>query len=214
MITAGDTKVCEDAGPYVYAGVIDEVTRTTALYIYEQSSNFLRLPLITSTLYQRKTSSGICGEKGMKQDKRCLDYAEAIKENEQALRELERHQRYGLLRGMRFPRLLKSGDCASQAKARNAIGLKVRAAEKLGAKYIREGLTGLLAYPYKGSKESSAKSNSNNSTTNAGKIKPNPCSRRVPMSKRSSASTTLAPDLSFSSLSYSLCENVASGFSF
>ena len=89
----------------------------------------------------------------MKKDKRCLDYRKAIRETEGQLSELERHQRHALLRDrMRFLRLLKSGECPSQAKAGKYIGLKLRASEKLWQKYRREGLKGLLTYPYKGSK--------------------------------------------------------------
>ena len=92
-------------------------------------------------------------QKGMKQDNRCLDYRKAIKESEQQLLALERHQSHALLRDrMRFLRLLKSGACPSQAKAGKYIGLKVRASEKLWDKYAKEGVKGLLTYPYKGSK--------------------------------------------------------------
>ena len=89
---------------------------------------------------------------GMK-DKRCLDYRKAIPESEEQLFELERHQSYALLRDrMRFLRLLKSGECCSQAKEGKSIGLKLRASEKLWRKYRVEGLDGLLAYPYQGTK--------------------------------------------------------------
>ena len=89
----------------------------------------------------------------MKKDKRCLDYRKAIQETEQQLGELECHQSQALLRDrMRFLRLLKSGECPSQAKAGKYIGLKLRASEKLWEKYTQEGLRGLLTYPYKGSK--------------------------------------------------------------
>lgn len=84
-------------------------------------------------------------------DKRCLDYRKAIKESEKGLLALERHQTKALLRDrMRFLRLLKSGACPSQAQAGRAIGLGLRASEKLWRKYREEGLQGLLAYPYKG----------------------------------------------------------------
>ena len=83
-------------------------------------------------------------------DKRFLDYSKAIRENEEHLLYRERHQTYGLLRDrMRFLRLLKNGECATQA----AIGLKARAAEKLWKKYKAEGIEGLLAYPFTGRKE-------------------------------------------------------------
>ena len=89
----------------------------------------------------------------MKKDKRCLDYCKSIQESEQQLLELECQQTYALLRDrMRLLRLLKSGECPSQAKAGKYIGLKLRASEKLWNKYTKEGLKGLLLYPYKGSK--------------------------------------------------------------
>lgn len=89
----------------------------------------------------------------MKKDKRCLDYRKAIKESEKQLRNLERHQSKALLRDrIRFLRLLKSGECSSQGKAGKQIGLKLRASEKLWSNYRTEGIKGLLAYPYKGSK--------------------------------------------------------------
>lgn len=88
----------------------------------------------------------------MKKDKRCLDYRKVIKESEAELRAIERCQGKALLRDrMRFLRLLKSGECASQAAAGRQIGLKLRASEKLWRKYRQEGLRGLLDYPYKGS---------------------------------------------------------------
>ena len=89
----------------------------------------------------------------MKKDNRCLDYQKAIKESEEQLWALERHQNYALLRDrMRFLRLLKSGECASQAQAGKQIGLKRRASEKLWHKYRSEGIKGLLTYPYQGTK--------------------------------------------------------------
>ena len=88
----------------------------------------------------------------MKKDRRCLDYRQAIKETQEQLWQLERHQTKALLRdGMRFLRLLKTGECPSQAKAGKAIGLQLRASEKLWSKYSKEGLQGLLTYPYQGS---------------------------------------------------------------
>ncbi len=87
----------------------------------------------------------------MKRDKRCLDYSKANKETEKLLRNLERHQTKTLLRDrIRFLRLLKSGECPSQAKAGHQIGLGLRGSEKLWKKYCSEGIEGLLVYPYKG----------------------------------------------------------------
>jgi transposase len=90
---------------------------------------------------------------GMKQDKRCLDYPKAIKESAQQLLELERRQTKALMRDrMRFLRLLKTGECTSQAGAGKYIGLSLRGSEKLWKKYRQEGLQGLLTYPYQGTK--------------------------------------------------------------
>ena len=89
----------------------------------------------------------------MKKDKRCLDYCKAIKEREEQLLQLERRQSKAIVRErMRLLHLLKAGQCTSQAGAGKYIGLKVRASEKLWNKYRTEGIEGLLAYPYKGSK--------------------------------------------------------------
>jgi transposase len=89
----------------------------------------------------------------MRKDKRCLDYQKAIKENVEELQTLERHQSKAIVRDrIRFLRLLKSGVCPSQASAGEQIGLKRRASEKLWSKYQREGMEGLLAYPYQGTK--------------------------------------------------------------
>lgn len=87
-------------------------------------------------------------------DQRCLDYRKAIKESAEKLRALERSQPKALLRDrMRFLRLLKSGECTSQAQAGRSIGLKLRASEKLWRKYREQGVAGLLRYPYPGKKE-------------------------------------------------------------
>ena len=84
-------------------------------------------------------------------DQRCLDYRKAIQETEQRLFTLERSQTKALLRDrMRFLRLLKSGECTSQAQAGRLIGLKLRASEKLWRKYRERGIEGLLTYPYRG----------------------------------------------------------------
>ncbi len=87
-------------------------------------------------------------------DNRCLDYRKAIQESKGRLFSLERRQTKALLRDrMRFLRLLKSGECTTQAQAGQAIGLGLRGAEKLWKKYCREGVDGLLRYPYQGRKE-------------------------------------------------------------
>lgn len=87
-------------------------------------------------------------------DNRCLDYGKAIKEGKGRLFKLERAQTKALLRDrVRFLRLLKSGECSTQAQAGKAIGLGLRGAEKLWKKYRLEGLEGLLRYPYRGRRE-------------------------------------------------------------
>jgi transposase len=89
----------------------------------------------------------------MRKAKRSLDYEAFIKERAEDLLALERRQGKALLRDrVRFLRLLKSGECTSQARAGKQIGLKRRAAEKLWSKYSQEGLAGLLDYPYKGAR--------------------------------------------------------------
>ena len=90
----------------------------------------------------------------MIKDKRCLDYRKAIKESARQLLQLEHQQTKALLRDrMRFLRLLKTGQCPSQGKAGEHIGLGLRGAEKLWKKYTHEGLKSLLVYPYVGKKE-------------------------------------------------------------
>ena len=83
-----------------------------------------------------------------------LDYRKEIKETASKLLELERKQTQALLRDrMRFLRLLKSGECPSQAKAGRVIGIGLRGAEKLWNKYRTGGLEGLPDYPFKGRKQ-------------------------------------------------------------
>lgn len=88
------------------------------------------------------------------QDQRCLDYRKAIKESAAQLLPLEHRQSKALLRDrVRFLRLLKCGECTSQAQAGRAIGLGLRASEKLWKQYREGGIKGLLHYPYQGKKE-------------------------------------------------------------
>lgn len=85
---------------------------------------------------------------------RPLNYSECIKESEEELLALERKQTKGILRlRVRFFRLLKTGECLSQAQAGERIGVKRRQSEKLWARYGKEGLAALLVYPFKGHKE-------------------------------------------------------------
>lgn len=86
-------------------------------------------------------------------DKRCLDYRRAIKESEQQLFCLERHQTRALLRALiRFLRVLKSGECSSQAQAGRVIGLGLLASEKLWRMYREHGTARLLHYSFAGRK--------------------------------------------------------------
>ncbi|MBE7172688.1 MAG: winged helix-turn-helix domain-containing protein [Williamsia sp.] len=83
-----------------------------------------------------------------------LDYFEAIKESEKKLLKLERKQTKALLRDrMRFLRLLKSGQCVTQAQAAKIIGISLGGAEKLWRMYRINGLPALLDYPFKGKRE-------------------------------------------------------------
>ena len=85
---------------------------------------------------------------------RSLNYPKLIKESEEQLLELERHQNKALLRDrVRFLRLLKNGECPSQAKAGKAIGIQHRQSQQLWYQYRSEGLKGFLTYPYQGRKE-------------------------------------------------------------
>jgi transposase len=85
---------------------------------------------------------------------RSLNYSEQIKESEEELLTLERKQTKGILRlRVRFFRLLKIGECSSQASAGERIGIKRRQSEKLWGRYQKEGLAALLVYPFKGHKE-------------------------------------------------------------
>ncbi len=82
-----------------------------------------------------------------------INYQAAIKQSEEALQALLRKQNTSLLRRrLRFLLLLKSGQCATQAKAGARIGLSLRGAEKLWKFYHAKGIEGVLRYPYKGRK--------------------------------------------------------------
>lgn len=80
-----------------------------------------------------------------------LNYSEAIKESAARLLEVERGQKKALLRDrVRLVRLLKSGQCSSQKKAGEHIGLSLRESQRVWALYRKGGLKGLLDYPFKG----------------------------------------------------------------
>jgi transposase len=83
-----------------------------------------------------------------------VNYSEQIRESEDELLALERKQTRRLLRHwVRFFRLLKSGECRSQAEAGERIHLKLRQSQALWARYRKQGLEALLVYPFKGHKE-------------------------------------------------------------
>jgi transposase len=80
-----------------------------------------------------------------------LNYSKAIKESAAHLLEVERSQKKALLRDrVRFVRLLKSGECSSQKKAGERIGLSLRESQRVWACYRNGGLAALLDYPFKG----------------------------------------------------------------
>jgi transposase len=80
-----------------------------------------------------------------------LNYSEAIQESATRLLEMERRQKKALLRDrVRLVRLLKTGECSSQREAGAHIGLSLRGSQRVWALYRKEGLEGLLRYPFKG----------------------------------------------------------------
>lgn len=90
-----------------------------------------------------------CGGSSMIQ----LNYRELIRESEEELLTLERRQTQGILRlRVRFLRLLKSGECPTQAQAGERIALGPRQSQRLWQRYRQGGLKLLLAYPYQGHK--------------------------------------------------------------
>jgi transposase len=75
------------------------------------------------------------------------DYQKEIKESVQELQRLEKHQSRAILRDrIRFLRLLKSGQSATQRAASEAINLCLREGQRIWARYRSEGLQGLLRY--------------------------------------------------------------------
>ena len=80
-----------------------------------------------------------------------IAYASLIKETAKELRCLEKEQQKAFVRDrIRFLRLLKTGWCSSQAAAGAFIGLSARSSQRLWHRYRKEGLQGLLTYPYQG----------------------------------------------------------------
>jgi len=74
-----------------------------------------------------------------------MNYMTLIKEDLQDLLALEKQQSKGQQRDyIRFLRLLKSGECSSQAKAARQVNLSLRQAQRIWKTYQQEGLDKLL----------------------------------------------------------------------
>jgi transposase len=77
-----------------------------------------------------------------------MNYTDKIQESVEFLLEAERKRGSALDRDRaRFLRLLRTGDCKSQATAGAAIGLCARHAQRLWQIYCREGFEGLMTKP-------------------------------------------------------------------
>ena len=80
-----------------------------------------------------------------------MDYKILIRDEIQELQSLEKQQSKGQFRDyVRFLRLLKSGECSSQAKAAQQVNLGVRQAQRVWKTYRQHGLEGLLQSKNKG----------------------------------------------------------------
>lgn len=83
---------------------------------------------------------------------RVIDYSQAIAEDVEELKKLEKQQQDARLRDrVRFLRFLKEGAATSQPQAGEMVGLKRRRSQQLWQQYRQEGLTALLTTHYKGS---------------------------------------------------------------
>ena len=79
-----------------------------------------------------------------------MNYVDKIQESIEFLMEAEKKRGSALDRDRaRFLRLLKTGDCTSQAAAGAAIGLCERHAQRLWQTYRQEGFEGLMSKPSK-----------------------------------------------------------------
>ncbi|MBD0287642.1 MAG: hypothetical protein ICV79_19790, partial [Flavisolibacter sp.] len=111
------------------------------------------------------------------------------KEGEQELLSLERRQNYSILRDrMRFLRLLKSGECPSQAKAGGQIGLGLRGSEKLWKKTAGKASRGCSPILIRGQRESSQKNKSSSFSRSFKEMTPQRFSRSATMWSKSLAS--------------------------
>lgn len=82
-----------------------------------------------------------------------LSYSELIGESEEELLACERKQTKGIPRlRVRFIRLLKSGECRTQAQGGARLGLGLRQSQRLWQLYRQGGMKALLQYPYLGHK--------------------------------------------------------------
>ncbi len=74
-----------------------------------------------------------------------MDYTTSIKEDLDVLRSIEKQQNKAQGRDyIRFVRLLKSGECATQAAAALRINLSLRQAQRVWKTYQQKGIEGLL----------------------------------------------------------------------
>ncbi|HMO41724.1 MAG TPA: winged helix-turn-helix domain-containing protein [Saprospiraceae bacterium] len=76
-------------------------------------------------------------------------YEKAIKEEVEYLEELERQQRESICRDrVRFIKLLKSGQCKSQAEAGAHLGLGLRQSQRIWGMYKAGGMAHLVQSPH------------------------------------------------------------------
>ena len=79
------------------------------------------------------------------------DYPSLIVESLEELQSLERVQKQSRNRDyVRFLRYLKEGSSTTQVSAGACIGLKARQSQVVWARYLTEGLSGLLSNPFQG----------------------------------------------------------------
>lgn len=77
-----------------------------------------------------------------------MNYSEIISETESALQELENAQKLvQFQKRVRFLRLLKSGEAATQKQAGEIVGWKLRQAQQIWQLYRGQGVAGVLRKP-------------------------------------------------------------------
>jgi len=80
-----------------------------------------------------------------------ISYQQMITESAKQLFKWEQQQGKAYLRDrMRFLRLLKTGQCTSQAQAGALLGHSQRSSQRLWKRYREGGIKALLTYPYQG----------------------------------------------------------------